>query len=262
MDMNVNSTRGDDFPFPGDHLGSRPNNDANAGLHVGVAGFANRCNAPIPDRDVGLHYPPVIKNKSIGDHRINGTFATRTLRLTHSVSDDFPTPELHFFAVNREVFFHLNHQIGIGKAHFVPSCRPKHLRVFGASHYVRHSQSLSRSWEVVVAMAGRGQRAHDSLIKAIDQARASIGDQPNIPRLAWLEPDSSSCRDIQTKTEGGVSIKNERGVSLRKMIVAANLDWSVAGICNFEGNCCAVVIKDDLTCRRKNLAGDHLEHST
>src|SRR5262249_53424959 len=76
---------------------------------------------------------------------------------------------------------------------------------------------------------------HDSLIETVDQARASIGDQPNIPRLTRLKADSRSCRNIQSKPQGGLSIKIEGRVSLREMIVAANLDWPIAGICNFEG---------------------------
>src|SRR5262249_28658347 len=81
-------------------------------------------------------------------------------------------------------------------------------------------------------------------------------------RLTRLKADSRSCRNIQSKPQGGLSIKIEGRVSLREMIVAANLDWPIAGICNFEGNYCAGIVKDDLTCRGKNLAGDHLEHST
>ena len=41
-----------------------------AGLDVGVAGFADARDAPVLDADVGLDDAPVIENHGVGDDRV------------------------------------------------------------------------------------------------------------------------------------------------------------------------------------------------
>src|SRR5262249_57966930 len=125
--------------FAGDHLRPRSDNDVDVGLHVGIASLADGGNAPILDGNIGLHNPPVIENERIGDHRINCTFDAGPLRLTHTVTDDFPASKLHLLPVGRKILFHLDDEIGIGKAHLVADRWSEHLRVAGTAHSVGHS---------------------------------------------------------------------------------------------------------------------------
>ena len=42
------------LPSAGDDLGARPDDDVDIRLHVGIAGLADVCDAPVTDSDVGL----------------------------------------------------------------------------------------------------------------------------------------------------------------------------------------------------------------
>src|SRR6266481_8995260 len=104
--MDINATGGDDLAFACNHFGSRPDNYDDVWLHVGIARIADGRNTPILDRDIGLHNSPVIENERVGDDGINRALATRTLRLTHAVANDFSASELHLLAIDSEVLFH------------------------------------------------------------------------------------------------------------------------------------------------------------
>ena len=89
MHVRVDATGRDDFPFPGDHLGSRSNNNVHTGLDIGIAGFANRADSSILDRDISLYNSPVIENQCVGDDRIDSALGTRALGLPHAIANDF-----------------------------------------------------------------------------------------------------------------------------------------------------------------------------
>src|SRR6516162_1319265 len=136
--MRVNATGSNNLTFSGDDLGSRSDNNFDIRLHIGIASFAYGGNATVFDSDIALYYPPVIENKCVGNDRINSAFAAGTLRLTHTVADDFTAAELHLLTIVREVLLHLDDEIGIGEAHLVADRWAKHLRIGGATHGVGH----------------------------------------------------------------------------------------------------------------------------
>ena len=47
MDMTVKTTCGQDMPLSRNHLGSRPDNDINTRLRIGIASLANSANPSI-----------------------------------------------------------------------------------------------------------------------------------------------------------------------------------------------------------------------
>src|SRR5580704_2352975 len=101
--MCVDSTGGNDIPFARNHLGSRPNNNVHAWLHIGIAGFPNRRNPPILNRNIGLYNSPVIENECVGDYGIDRAFLARPLGLSHSIADNLSASKLHFLAVVCEI---------------------------------------------------------------------------------------------------------------------------------------------------------------
>src|ERR1700756_836682 len=107
MDMGVDSPRGDDLAFSCDDLSTRSDDYVDVGLHIGIAGLPDLGNEPIIDSDVRLHDTPMIQNQGVGDDGINGSLAARTLRLSHPVTNDFPSAELDLLSVSREVLLHL-----------------------------------------------------------------------------------------------------------------------------------------------------------
>src|SRR5215471_5046435 len=99
MDVNVDAASSHNLTLSGDHLCSRPDNNIDVGLHVGIASLADSGNPTILNADIGLRHPPVVENQCVGDHRVHRAIAARTLRLTHPVTDHLAASELHFFAV-------------------------------------------------------------------------------------------------------------------------------------------------------------------
>jgi hypothetical protein len=143
--MRIDPAGSDNVALAGDHFSSRSNNNVHIRLHIGIAGFRNRGNPAILDRNIGLHNSPVIENECIGDDCIDRTFAPRPLRLPHAVANDFSASKFHFFPILRKILFSLDHKIGIRKAHFVANRWAEHLRVCASTHFVGHSQlPLSR----------------------------------------------------------------------------------------------------------------------
>ena len=51
------------------------------------------------------------------------------LALPHTIADDFTTPELHFIAVECEVFFNFNKQLSIRQTDAVARGRAKHVGI-------------------------------------------------------------------------------------------------------------------------------------
>src|SRR5215510_9101613 len=138
MDMGVDPAGGHNVSFATDYFGSRANNNVHVRLHIGIAGLSNRGNASVLDRDIRFHNPPVVQYQRVCDDGIDGAFATRALRLAHSVAYDFSAPELHFLSICCEVLLYLDDEVAIRKAHFVANRWAEHLRISFSTHLVRH----------------------------------------------------------------------------------------------------------------------------
>ena len=102
------------------------------GLHVGVAGLAERGDAAVLDRDVGLDDAPVVDDERVGDDRV-GDLGRDALALAHAVADHLAAAELHFLAVaagaQRVVVLDLDDEPGVGEADAVADGRAEHLGV-------------------------------------------------------------------------------------------------------------------------------------
>ena len=78
--------------------------------------------------------------------------------------------------------------------------------------------------------------AHDGLLEPVDLPCARIGNEPDFARLTGFKTHGGSCRDIQAVTKGELSLKGEGRVTLREMIVTANLYRPVARIGDLKGD--------------------------
>src|SRR5262245_10832826 len=149
MNMCVDAAGSNNLSFACDRFSSWPNNDVNIRLHIWVTSFPDGRNTTIPDRDIGLHNSPVVKNHGVGDDCIHGSLVTRALRLAHAITNDLPASELHFVTVDGEVVFHLNDDVRVCKAQLVTNCWTKHLRVRCTIHSVWHSEYLSNAEPII-----------------------------------------------------------------------------------------------------------------
>src|SRR5215469_14240395 len=113
MDMHVDTAGGDDLPFAGDHLRSHSDNYVDIRLHIRISSFAYGGYPAVINSNVGFHNSPVIKNQRVGNDGIHGALAVGSLRLTHAVTDDFPTSELHFLAIDRKILLNFDDEVGI-----------------------------------------------------------------------------------------------------------------------------------------------------
>src|SRR5262245_5723936 len=255
--MRVDPAGSDNAAFACDHLGSRSDNYFDVRLHIGIASLAYCSNTPILNGNIGLRNSPMVENQRVGDDGIDRALTAGTLRLTHAVADDFPASKLHLFAISREVVLHLDGQVGIGEAYLVPDGRTKHLRIGGTAHSVGHAGYLNDPGE----KSSRWylwQCSHDGLVEAKNQARAPVGDQANFAGEARLEAHRRSRRNVQAIPKGSLSIKSESPVGLSKMIMASDLDRSVACVGDSKRDGCSILVQDNLASRRKNLARYHV----
>ena len=101
------------------------------------------------------------------------------------------------------------------------------------------------------------QCAHDRLVEAVNQATAGERDQPNFTGQTGLETHSRSSRNVQAMSKSSLPVEGESRVAFSKMIVAADLDRSVACIGNRKRNICPILVQNDLAGSWKNLAGYH-----
>ncbi len=107
VDMGVDSARGGNHPFSGNHFGTGPNHNRDAGLDVGVACFADGVNMSVFNADIGFYNASDgIDDECIGDDGIDAVGAD-ALALPHAIPNDFATTEFHFLAENGEVVLHL-----------------------------------------------------------------------------------------------------------------------------------------------------------
>src|SRR5262245_13902058 len=103
------------------------------------------------------------------------------------------------------------------------------------------------------------QCSHDRPVEAINHARAPVGDQPNFTGLAWLEAHSRSRWNVQAIPKSNPSIKGESRVGLGEMIMTADLDRSVAGVCDAKRDGLSILVQGNLARCRNNLARYHVQ---
>ncbi len=147
--MAVDAARGDDAPFARDHFGARPDNDADAGLHIGIARLADDGDAPVPEADIGLDDAPMVEDERIGDDGIDSALGAGDLALAHAVADHLAAAELHFLAINGAVLLHLDDEVGVGKPHAVAHGGAIDSGIGGAGDAKAHGASfpLMRPWK-------------------------------------------------------------------------------------------------------------------
>ena len=102
------------------------------------------------------------------------------------------------------------------------------------------------------------QRSHDAMVKAINQARPSERYERDFAGLARFESHSGSRRNIQATSKSSAPIEGESAVALSKMIMTANLDRSITGICYCKGNCRSILVEDNLARRWEYLSRYHI----
>ena len=129
MNMAVDAAGGEDLALAGDDLGAGADDDIDAGLHVGIAGLADLGDAAVGDRDIGLDDAPVVDDQRVGDDGVDRALGLRRLRLAHAVADHLAAAEFHFLAVDGEVAFDLDDQVGVGEAHAVAGGRAEHVGI-------------------------------------------------------------------------------------------------------------------------------------
>src|SRR6516164_3699986 len=243
MDMRIDAAGRNDAIFAGDGLRSRPDDDVDSGLDIWVAGLADTADAAVADADIGFDDPPMIEDYRIGDDGIDSALGACRLPLPHAVADDFATPELDLFAVDRVVVLNFDDEIGICQPHPVPGRRSEHRRICAA--WDRHRHRLS-------------QPTVDPGVEADDAPLAHIGNESDLTALPRLEPNRSPSWDVEPASARLFAIKGQRRVGLVKMIMRADLYRAVAGIRDHQRQGRAAGINLDVTRGDEELTGDHI----
>jgi hypothetical protein len=132
------------FPSPAMISVPGTDHDGDAGLDVGIAGLADGGDHAFLDRDVGFHDAPVVDDQRVGDDGIGRALLVSDLGLPHAVADHLAATELHLLAVNGEILFHLDDEIGIGEPHLVAGGGPEHVGIDRTFDF--HGHVVLRLW--------------------------------------------------------------------------------------------------------------------
>jgi len=132
VDVAVDAAGGEDFAFAGDDFGAGADDDGDAWLDVGVAGLADGVDAVVLDGDVGLDDALVVDDEDVGDDGVDRALDLAELGLAHAVADDFTAAEFHFVAVEGEVAFDFDPEVGVGEADAVAGGGALHVGVGAA----------------------------------------------------------------------------------------------------------------------------------
>src|SRR6185369_16532306 len=103
MDVRVEAAGRENFSLARDHLGTRPDDDGDVGLDVGIAGLADCGDAARPDADVRFDNAPMIEDQRVGDDGVDGALPLAQLALAHAVADYLAAAEFHLLAIGRVV---------------------------------------------------------------------------------------------------------------------------------------------------------------
>ena len=128
VDVAVEAAGGEDLALAGDHLGARPDDDVDAGLHVRIAGLAELMDAPVLQADIAFHDAPMVEHHRVGDDGVDGAVGVRGLALAHAVADHLAAAELHLLAIGREILLDLDDEAryrrgGCGRRSSGRTCR-------------------------------------------------------------------------------------------------------------------------------------------
>src|SRR5262249_57158864 len=103
--------------------------------------------------------------------------------------------------------------------------------------------------------------AHHILPESIDRALAGERDQRDLAALARLEAHRGAGGDVEPHAARFFPIEFQGRIGLVEMIMRADLDRPVAGICDRERDSLATGIELDLAVLDEHLARDHATHS-
>src|SRR5271156_103345 len=126
VDVRVDAAGGDDAALSRDRFGPGPDHDVDAGLDIGVAGFADAADAAVADADIGFDDAPVVEDHGIGDDGIDSAVGAGRLALPHAVADALAAAELALLAIDRAVALDLDDELSIGEPQPIAGCRPEH----------------------------------------------------------------------------------------------------------------------------------------
>ncbi len=128
VDVGIDAAGGEDHALTGDHFGAGADTDGHAGLDVRVAGLADGKDAAVLQADVGLDDAPVVDDQRVGDQGVDHLMGEQ-LALALAIADHLAAAELHFFAVDGEVLFDFDEQLGVGQADLVTNGGAVHVGV-------------------------------------------------------------------------------------------------------------------------------------
>src|SRR5579859_5916133 len=81
----------------------------------------------------------------------------------------------------------------------------------------------------------------------IDHAGTAQRDQVNFFFLAWFKTDSGARGNIQAHPVSRIAFKDQRGVDLKKVKMATNLDRAITRVANKHRNSSSPAIGLDIT---------------
>ena len=203
----------------------------------GLPGLADAGDQAVFDADVGFVNAGVIDDQGVGDDAIQRIRLAHARRLALAFANGFAAAEFAFVAVDREVALDFQNKRRVAQADAVARGRAEHLGVMPAFHFVRHRvMTVDGKTSLFDALAWRpscpASETGPSARLLPPRMTRVAGDlhQPNGFGFARLEAHGRPGRNIEAFAVGLRAVKFQRGIGLDEMIMAADLNRTVAQI--------------------------------
>ena len=239
----VEAAGGEDLALAGDDLGAGADDDGDARLDVGIAGLADRGDAPSFRPISALTMPQWSRISALVMTVSTAPCLLVIWRLAHAVADHLAAAEFHLLAIDGEILLDLDDEVGVGQPHAVAGGRAEHVGIDAA----RDSRSSRPSSSFPITSAA----------EAVDR-RGCRRARPasTVARLARLEAHRGAGGDVEPHAARLLAVELQRRIGFEEMIVRADLDRPVAGV----GDLSVTVLRPTLSSISPSLMNIRRDH--
>ena len=129
MNMSVDAAGRNDHAFASNHFGSPTDHDRSTPAWMsGIAGIADPEMRPSLMPISALTIPQWSRINALV-MTVSSASSSSRAGLAHAIANDFAAAEFHFFAVDGEVFFDFDNELGVRQAHMVADRGSEHFHI-------------------------------------------------------------------------------------------------------------------------------------
>ena len=167
----------------------------------------------------------------VGDDAVERVVVADARRLAHAVAQHLAAAELALVAVDGVVAFDFGDEVRVAEADAVARRRAEDVRRSGDRQMrMAHVEAFTVRGSTVHGSRSRFSNSRAKSLPPRMTPRARDRDERDGSRLAGLEAHGGAGRDVEAHAVGGAAVEVERAVRFDEVIVAADLDRTIAAV--------------------------------